>query len=226
MPSARTGKKKTVAKRQTPKSKRASKNTARKDMKRVKRSPTAGGSAGKAPSDDGQPVGAENLDKVRDILFGAQVREQDKQFKRIDERISKETTEMREEMRRRFDSLEQYMKSELESLVASLKDERTQRVDADKELGAKLTDATKTLDGKIGDLAGKLSETERTLRQQILEQSKTLRDELQQSNQSLSEALDNAVGELRDEKTDRGALADMLTEVALRLKGEFDLPSA
>jgi hypothetical protein len=65
---------------------------------------------------------------------------------------------------------------------------------------------------------------QRELRQQIMVQSTTLRDELLEKSRELSESFGRAIQELRIEKTDRGALAALLTEVAMRLNNELTLP--
>jgi hypothetical protein len=63
------------------------------------------------------PEAAGNVDKIRDILFGSQMRDYEKKFARVEERPARETGELREEIRRRFASLEAYMKNELTALA-------------------------------------------------------------------------------------------------------------
>src|SRR6201982_3364027 len=63
----------------------------------------------------GKEEGA-NVDKIRDILFGSQMRDYEKRFARLEETLVKETVEIRETNRRRFDQLEAYMKKEFEAL--------------------------------------------------------------------------------------------------------------
>ena len=58
----------------------------------------------------------ESLDKVREILFGAQVKDADKRFKRIEDRMSKEVSSVQDDLRRRMDSLQAFVEGELESL--------------------------------------------------------------------------------------------------------------
>ena len=43
-------------------------------------------------------------------------------------------------------------------------------------------------------------------------------------NDELSATLQKAIGEIRNDKADRFGLADLLTEVAMKLKGEFKMP--
>src|SRR5438445_469176 len=74
--------------------------------------------------------GGENLEKVRDILFGAQMRDQDRRFGRLEERLAKDLADVREETKARLESLEAYLKKEVQSLVDRLKNESSQRGDA------------------------------------------------------------------------------------------------
>ena len=43
-----------------------------------------------------------NVDKIRDILFGSQMRDYETRFARLEETLSKEASELRESTRRRF----------------------------------------------------------------------------------------------------------------------------
>jgi len=173
-----------------------------------------------------QEMGVESLDKVRDILFGAQAREYEKRLARLEERIVKESTDMRAEMRKRFDSLEAYIKGEVETLSERLQAERRERTDSANALADGLKNLTQTVGQKTSQLDEQLARAQRELRDQVLNQSKTLSDEIQQRHAELSTSLAREADELRNDKTDRSALAAMFTELAMRLKNEFKLPSA
>lgn len=173
---------------------------------------------------DGDPAGAGNLDKVRDILFGSQVRETDKRFSRLEERIVRESSDLREEIRKKFDTLEAYIKKEVESLTDRLKSEQSERADATREVSKELKELTKTVEKKMGQLDEQISKNQRQLRDQLLEQSKNFDGEIRRSYEELTAMLGQAVHELRSEKTDRAALADLFTELAMRLKDEFQIP--
>ena len=62
------------------------------------------------------------------------------------------------------------------------------------------------------------------LRARILDQSKALLNEIQKSHSEMESTLEREAETLRNDKTDRATLADLLTEMALRLKGELELP--
>ncbi|MEQ1728459.1 MAG: hypothetical protein ABL982_08755 [Vicinamibacterales bacterium] len=68
-----------------------------------------------------------SLDKVRDILFGNQMRDVERRFSRLEERLVKETADRKDEVRKRLDTLEAYVRGENESLEGQIKSERGDR---------------------------------------------------------------------------------------------------
>jgi hypothetical protein len=170
-------------------------------------------------------AGGGNLDKVRDILFGGQMRDYEKRFNRLEDRLIKECSSIRDDIKKRLDSLEMYVKQEVESLNESLTTEQSQRDDATKEVAQELRDSTKSLEKKIGQLDDQSNQRQRELRQQILEQSKSLDDEMRQKYESILSVIDREVQELRTDKTDRSTLAALLTQVAMQLNNDFETPN-
>ena len=51
-----------------------------------------------------------NVDKIRDILFGNQMREYDSRFARLEETLLKESSDLKESVRKRIDTLESFFK--------------------------------------------------------------------------------------------------------------------
>ncbi len=189
-------------------------------------SPKAGQnqSGNKAQLAVAEAAGSGNLDKVRDILFGNQVREQEKRFTRLEERLVKECTNLRDETRERLESLEMYIQKEVESLTARLKTEQAERDTAVQELAQEIKDITKSLEKKIAQLEEQSTQSQRDLRQQILDQSKSLSDVIRQKYEEASAALEREAQELQIDKTDRSTLASLFTEMAMRLNQDFHIP--
>ena len=169
------------------------------------------------------PEGA-NVDKIRDILFGAQMRDYEKRFIRLEARLAKDAADLREETKKRLDTLENFVHEEFESVAQRLKNEKSERTDSLKDLERETNDATKSLEKKHSHLDDEVAKGMAELRSRILEQSKALMTEIEGRHRDLTAALDRDVKTLQDDKTDRRALADLFTEVALRLKEEFELP--
>ncbi|ARA93442.1 hypothetical protein AWN76_009925 [Rhodothermaceae bacterium RA] len=167
-----------------------------------------------------------NVDKIRDILFGSQMRDYEQRFVRLEERLLKESRELRDEMKRRFDALETYVRQEVETQTKHLREERRERTEAIDELTDEVRGTRTALERRLGRLQEEWTQSESALRQTILDQAKAMTDDLQQQNAALTEALERAVAELRERKTDRAALAGLLQEMALRLTDELHLPGS
>jgi Skp family chaperone for outer membrane proteins len=168
---------------------------------------------------------ASNIDKIRDILFGVQMRDYEKRFSRLEERLLKESNDLRDETRKRFDALETFVNSEFEAMTARLQSEQRTRDDSVQALSRELQNTGQSLERKLVEFDEHASRTQRDLRQQILDQSKSLSDEIRQKYEELSALLDREVAELGDAKTDRASLASLFTEVALRLNNDFKIPT-
>src|ERR1700728_3384732 len=79
-----------------------------------------------AVAENAEASGA-SVEKIREILFGSQIKNYETRFARLEEALARETSEIKETMRRRLESLEAFFKSETESLSARLKAERDER---------------------------------------------------------------------------------------------------
>lgn len=167
-----------------------------------------------------------NIDKIRDILFGANMRDYDARFARLEESLMKEAAELRESTRRRFETLENYVKKEIDSLQARLRTERDERSEASSQHSRELKEVGEALSKKIRDLDDHGASVASDLRQEILNHSRNLMDELRTRHEEISSLLERRFHELHHSKTDRAALASLLTEVAMRLNDEFRIPGA
>ena len=180
----------------------------------------------KQRADDAELAGGGNIDKIRDILFGVQMRDYEKRFARLEERLIKEASDLREDTRKRFDALELYVKQEFESLSGRLTAEQSARGDAVEALSLGITDTARAFEKKTAQMDEQTAKTQSELRQQILDQSRSLNDDLRRKYEELTAALEREAAELRTDKTDRSSLAALFTEVAMRLNNDFKIPGA
>jgi len=165
----------------------------------------------------GEQAAGASIEQVRDILFGAQMREVDKKFVQLEERMTEEVTSLRDETKKRFDSLENYLGKEIESLTDQLKAEQTKRTETVKEVSGNLQDTNKSIEKNVGRLDDLLSKRSEELRQQILDQHKSLSDEIREKYEQTLNMLEQLAQELRAEKVDLTSLSELFTEMALRL---------
>ena len=179
----------------------------------------------KVPNSSGKeaPEGA-NVDKIRDILFGSQMRDYEKRFARLEESVAKTVETLREDMTKRFDTLSSFVQQEVESLSHRLKTEKSERTDGLKDISREIKDAMKVIEKKLGQLEEQMADGQSELRAKMLENSKAVTSEIEKLRRDTTAALNREVDVLRDEKTDRASLADLFSEFSLRLKNKFELP--
>jgi flagellar hook-basal body complex protein FliE len=158
-----------------------------------------------------------SVDKIRDILFGNQMRDFERRFSQMEDRLVKATMELRDETQKRMEALEVFFNKELEALKHRVKAESEERADGDSRLNDELKSASSTLKKGITQVEEKLSESSTELRQQILEQSKSLTAEIQSKSEKASESLHSSTSALDEAKIDRSALAEYFIEMAMHL---------
>jgi phage host-nuclease inhibitor protein Gam len=174
------------------------------------------------PTEEHPNGGAEEsgiVDRIRDILIGSQMRDYDGRLQRLDERLSKGTAEARAEAQKRFESLENSLKGEVESLSNRLNAEQSERRAAIEKLGHDLAETAKAFESKIktlGDYAREIHD----LHRELVEQSKSLSTEVKEKHEQMQAGLNRETEQIRGSMIGRQALAEILSEVALRIKNE------
>lgn len=165
-----------------------------------------------------------NIDQIRDIIFGPQLREYDNRFDKLESDISL----MQQEMRDRIDQLKTVVSTEVRSTVDGLEKKL-------KTLNVSYQEEMTDLRQQIDRVNKKFSNSLEALDQTVDNQSTTLRDELLQARAKLQEdvrSLRSQVFEeverrfamLREDKISRHDMAEFLFEVGMRLKGNEFVP--
>lgn len=171
--------------------------------------------------------GAErNVDQIRDILFGGQMRDYERRFQELNERLEADFDTLRQDQERRFAQLDKRLDEQLEKLGRALRQEVSDRTAATDEIESRLLQGARAhrseLAGAVDTLNHDLSAAEDRLRAALNELDAALKEQGARLNQTLTRSRD----ELRGDKVGREDLAALMTELALRLKGDFDLPGS
>jgi hypothetical protein len=169
---------------------------------------------------------SQNVDRIRNILFGSQMRDYDGRFQRLDERLARESAEVRGDLQKRLEALEAFMKGEVESMTNRVQAENAERTQALGKLAHDLGETARGLELKLSHLDQQAAQGVRDLREQLLEQSKALSNEINEKHGQMKAGLEQEAQQIRSAMTGREALAEMLSEVSLRLKNEFKVPGA
>jgi hypothetical protein len=163
---------------------------------------------------------ADNVDKIRDILFGNQMRDFDAKFARLEERLATEASDFRDDVKRRLASLESYAKGELSAVADQVRVEREERTQAIKGLASDLKEHIKSWEKKNQQLEDQNEKAHRELREQILDEANRLGEEIRQKTKDLAAALSRESEQMRSVLTSRQELSELFAQWALHLRGE------
>lgn len=160
-----------------------------------------------------------NIDQIRDIIFGAQLREYDTRFDKIESglsmlqqdlqtRVEQVKTVLSTELRIAVDSIEKKLKSISTNSQEEVADLRQQLDRVNRKFSSSFESLDETIDSKTSALRDDLSAT---------------RDKLQEETRQLKaqvfEELDRRFSMLREVKVSRDDMAEILFELGMRLKG-------
>ncbi len=168
----------------------------------------------------------ENVDRIREILFGSQMREYGTRFAQLEERLLRETAEIKAELRRRLDSLEASTRQEMGALADRLNSERNERTESSERILRELADGMKCIEKRLIQSDEQAAKDLRELRQLTLDRHKSLADELTQALANAEMLQARRLEDLRASAVDRTDLSSLLSEIAMRVRGEFNVLGA
>jgi hypothetical protein len=180
-----------------------------------------------APVESKSDASAENIseagasvDKIRDIIFGSQIKNYEARFIRLEENLNRESAELKDTMRKRFESLESFFRSESESLATRLRAETVERTTLLENLDRDIKAAHGTLAKRLNDVDAAMRDGDSTLRRELMTESRKLLEEIGQQYDNVRSLMDTRVSELRSQKTDRALMSDLFREMAAHLDTE------
>lgn len=166
-----------------------------------------------------------NIDQIRDIIFGAQMRDYDRRFAQLEERLLKDSADLREELRQRYTSLEEYIRREMDTLNERISGEQRGRVSQLQELAGTLETVHRTADRRFQESGEEIARTQRDLRGELARHAANFAEELNRRSAELGGALKREADELHSRKADRAALGALFAELAARLADDFRKPN-
>ena len=169
-----------------------------------------------------------NMAQLRQLLFGSQMRDYDRRFKDLAERQSTELTRLRDEQQARVEQLDAFVRGELERLSGELRLEREERLSAARQLADQLEnlqrDLARDLGARIDALTAALADESRNRETGLMAQATQLSDAFDARVRALEALLQQERDRLQAVKPSRDELAQLFTEVAMRLNPASDMP--
>ena len=192
----------------------------------------------KRVADSVQPETA-SMEQVRELLFGAQLKDMEIRFQRQEERFVRDVADAKDALKKRIDSLENFMTSEVNSILARIKEEQKERDQSIKteqreraeyikteqrerienvaKLASDLASAVETFERRMEKLANTMDSTERDLRSLMMDESKSLSDTTEAKYQDALAVIAKTAAQIRHDMVYRTSLSSMLTEMVVRL---------
>ena len=167
-----------------------------------------------------------NVDKIREILFGGQMRDYEQRFADLESRLTKNIDLISNNLEKRMERLDVYAKRELDKLSETLKDERKARRDEGRQGGKELKQLAQQVESWVAELEEQIGGEAQELRGLLQEQGEELSGMVSDTHDQLSKSLAAETRGLADSKLAREDLSAVLSEVALRLKKDSKLPGA
>lgn len=171
-------------------------------------------------NNSGGVADSDNVDKIRDILFGNQMREVEKRFDRLEKTLTRDIESLRSDNARQIESLKTFVESELEILAAKLAGEEQARIDNVDEIDGLVKTQARQVDKRIGDLAKSLDKNASEINQKILKQAQDFGDELNRQLGEARERMDGHRDQLAAAKVDKLTLAEVLNALALQVNAD------
>ncbi|NLF01226.1 MAG: hypothetical protein GX601_09645 [Anaerolineales bacterium] len=171
-----------------------------------------------------------DVERIRDIIFGSQIRQYDQRFSSITQQIDRLDRQL-DELRSALDEqrlagearaheIEENLTRRTTELDRTLSDQISQ-VDAasGQRLAQMQTESRQSLDALSSEMSSRIKQQNEDLTTQL----RQLAADLRQQERDLRSEFTAALNALEDEKISRHNLGDLLMEVAMRLKGDSDI---
>lgn len=168
------------------------------------------------------PQALDDLNKIRDILFGAQVLEQTQRAARLEETMARMGAELSREMDLRFQALDASLNKHVADLTAKLAREADSRLGALTAVREEMAELGKSLSSATALLSDHTKQEQADVRRSLTEHYERLLQELHQRNDALTAKMEQALSELRSEKVTRATLAELFVKSAQSLAGTIE----
>ena len=165
-----------------------------------------------------------NIDQIRDIIFGPQLRESNSRIAQIESDLSS----LQQELRDRTDQVKMALSTELRAAVDSLEKKlRSVNLTAQEEsldLRQQLDRASKKFSNSVEALDQTVDKQTNSLRDELVETRTKLQEDVRTLREHIFEELERRFSTLRDAKVSRDDMAEVLFELGIRLKGTEVIP--
>jgi vacuolar-type H+-ATPase subunit E/Vma4 len=160
-----------------------------------------------------------NVDQIRDIIFGSQIKDFEEKFAKLENSmhmmessIKKAFNEAHTKLQRETERSLEALEKKIDNLSNSTQRERAKLKD--------LIDTTdETLQMQLSDQKDEFTTKLRILKENVSDEQNKLVENMNSMKREIENLLKNNLDRLSDDKLSRDSMAQMLLEVAMKIKG-------
>lgn len=165
-------------------------------------------------------AGDQNVDKIREILFGAHIRDYDSRFSQLEKRLVAENEKMSEFLEKRLTGIATATQRELSGLAEQIGEQKKRLETLQKESQGALESLNHRIGERLHDIEDMLRNESGSLRNDLTEQYNELVNLVKNTRQGLEHSMGQASGRLEHDKVAREDLSQLLSELAARLRSD------
>lgn len=163
-------------------------------------------------------AGDQNVDKIREILFGAHIRDYDTRFSQLEQRLVAENEKMGQFLEKRLTGIATATQRELAGLAEQIEDQKKKLAVLQNESRNELESANHQIGERLNDLDDVLDKETKALRNDLSEQYNSLIELVKKTRASLDDAVMRETSQLQQGKVGRDDLSAMLADLVARLQ--------
>lgn len=166
-----------------------------------------------------------NVDQIKDILFGAQMREYDNRFTHVESELALLHQDLQDRIDDVKTSLANQIQSAIETLEKRLKTMSSNLQEETADLRQQHDRLTRKFQGNLDELDQALERKTAALNQDFSEARLKLQEDIRNLRTQIFEELESRFDSVQDTKLAREEMAAALFELGMRLKGQDMLPA-
>ena len=162
-----------------------------------------------------------DLNKIRDILFGQQVRTHEQRFERLEQKLEEERDRLRNDFHSQISQLEDRLVEHVDRLSEQIRTETSDRQSADESIRQTLADKDTEINSQLSSLDERLTETRRETLAELKHEVTTLRAEMETKIDELFSNLEReSASRTHNIEKEREKLSALFGQMAQQLQGE------
>jgi len=161
---------------------------------------------------------ANNVDQIRDLIFGQQIKEFEEKFSRLERMLTEQESKAAQALERSVSSLETRLKRMIEALETKLDDLSEASLKERTKLRELIENSDELLQTSIGQFKNDMLSKLKHVENNAADMGQTFREEMEQLRQEIESSVARRVEALSENKLSRDTFAQVLVETAMRLQ--------